>query len=528
MKKKKHIDKLFQERFRNFDVSPPPEAWANIKAQLEEKKEDRKVIPLWWKLGGVAALLALLLTIGNSVFNSTDKAPQLTEENTTVLDESDDKAPLPVIRENQSVAPEYATEKETPGEGLDNNKEQISNDKSEDDILNKNLTVKSAVANQNSSDSNIKSDNKDPLLKKPMASGVTSEKEAVAQTRPDKAPAQETILNKNVSEKTVKDDVAARIDKKINDSRIVSDPLIKSNGEVSNKYVNEAVAGEPEKNHKNAEAPEDDIEASKKSIFEAIAENETEEVIAKKEAPDNRWEVSPNVGPVYYSSFGNGSSLDPSFADNSQRGDVNFSYGAAVSYAVSEKLSVRTGINNVNLSYTTGGLELGSGPVSSALKSVDYGGRQNVITAVDKGTFQQNNGSPDGSPFGDLIPKAGGSDASINQSIRYYEIPMELKYALLNKKLGVNMIGGFSTLILGNDEVSVQAEGVNTVLGSANNLNSLSFTTNIGLGFNYKISKRLKFNIEPMFKYQLNPYSDTSVDFNPFYMGVYTGLSFKF
>ena len=74
----------------------------------------------------------------------------------------------------------------------------------------------------------------------------------------------------------------------------------------------------------------------------------------------------------------------------------------------------------------------------------------------------------------------------------------------------------------------MEAGDFSTVLGEANNLNSLSFTTNIGLGFDYKIGKRLKFNIEPMFKYQLNPYTDSSVDFNPFFMGVYTGLSFKF
>ena len=35
----------------------------NIQAKLQEKKKDRKVIPLWWKLGGVAALLALLFTL---------------------------------------------------------------------------------------------------------------------------------------------------------------------------------------------------------------------------------------------------------------------------------------------------------------------------------------------------------------------------------------------------------------------------------------------------------------------------------
>ncbi|MFT6826142.1 MAG: hypothetical protein ACJAYD_000696, partial [Patiriisocius sp.] len=62
----------------------------------------------------------------------------------------------------------------------------------------------------------------------------------------------------------------------------------------------------------------------------------------------------------------------------------------------------------------------------------------------------------------------------------------------------------------------------------ANNLSYLSFATNIGLGVHYKLSNSFKFNVEPMFKYQLNPYTDSAVDFKPYYVGVYTGLSFKF
>ena len=83
-------------------------------------------------------------------------------------------------------------------------------------------------------------------------------------------------------------------------------------------------------------------------------------------------------------------------------------------------------------------------------------------------------------------------------------------------------------MFLGNNDVSVEAGDFSSTLGEANNLSSVSFTTNVGLGLDYKISKKFKFNVEPMFKYQLNPYSDSSVDFQPYYIGVYSGLSYKF
>jgi hypothetical protein len=83
-------------------------------------------------------------------------------------------------------------------------------------------------------------------------------------------------------------------------------------------------------------------------------------------------------------------------------------------------------------------------------------------------------------------------------------------------------------LFLGNNEISVKADNFTDVLGEANNLSTVSFSTNVGLGLDYKLSKKFTFNIEPMFKYQLNPYTDSSVNFKPYYLGVYSGLSFKF
>ena len=77
MKEKKHIDELFKDSFKNFEASPSPEVWSNIQAQLKKDKEDRKVIPLWWKLGGVAALLALLFTIGTQVLGPSDNMDKL-------------------------------------------------------------------------------------------------------------------------------------------------------------------------------------------------------------------------------------------------------------------------------------------------------------------------------------------------------------------------------------------------------------------------------------------------------------------
>ena len=270
------------------------------------------------------------------------------------------------------------------------------------------------------------------------------------------------------------------------------------------------------------EAPE------KKSIFDAIKEQkqlESKEAVAKKSSQENLWEIAPNIAPVYYNTLSQGSSIDASFADNSQSGDVNISYGIGVRYALNDRLKIRSGISNVSLSYSTAGIELGDGPVSLALKNIDYTREGVVVIAQDLGTFTSQN--QDGT-FGDITPKSTNGEAFINQNISYYEVPLELSYTLFDSAFGLDVIGGVSTLLLGNNEVSVTAGSYNEVLGSANNLSNISFATNIGLGLHYKMSSNFRLNIEPMFKYQLNPYTDSSVSFKPYYLGVYTGLSFKF
>lgn len=115
----------------------------------------------------------------------------------------------------------------------------------------------------------------------------------------------------------------------------------------------------------------------------------------------------------------------------------------------------------------------------------------------------------------------------MRQNIDYLEIPLELKYSIVNKRIGVNIIGGVSTLVLNNNEVSIISGDFKTVIGEANNLNDLSFSTNIGVGLDYYLSRRLLFKLEPMLKYQLNPYTGNS-SFKPYYLGVYSGFSYRF
>ena len=473
MKQKKNIDQLFNERFANHQADPASHVWDKIQARLEKDKKDR-VIAIWWRAAGVAASLALVFSLAGLL--DTTQSNSIVEQQPEVKNNS---APSTKI----DTAVEINLRQDKPRVAASNKaaQNQIITPKVE---VNDNKTSKNEII----------------VLNKP--------KNAVAKLAVKKGAG---VPAKNLGVAVVKS----------NNSPVLEERKETINTEVLAPTVSSTVIAALENI-----SPEG---AEKQSIFDAIKEQEqleSKEAVANNTTPqENLWEIAPNIAPVYYNTLSQGSSIDASFADNSQSGDVNISYGIGLRYALSDRLKIRSGISNVALSYSTAGIELGDGPVSLALKTIDYASEGVVVIAQDLGTFSSQN--QDGT-FGDITPKSTNGEAFINQNISYYEVPLELSYTLFDSAFGLDVIGGVSTLLLGNNEVSVTAGSFNEVLGSANNLSSLSFATNIGLGLHYKVSSKFRLNVEPMFKYQLNPYTDSSVSFKPYYLGVYTGLSFKF
>jgi hypothetical protein len=56
-----NLDKLFQEKLNNLEVTPDEKVWSNIESKLKKKK--RRIIPVWWFASGIAAMLVLGILI---------------------------------------------------------------------------------------------------------------------------------------------------------------------------------------------------------------------------------------------------------------------------------------------------------------------------------------------------------------------------------------------------------------------------------------------------------------------------------
>ncbi len=86
---KKNIDRLFQEKFKDFEATPDAKIWEAIAATQQKKK--KRFIPIWWFSSGVAAMFVLGLLLFPTIRNSYQEEnepvliPNQTEKNKTKL-----------------------------------------------------------------------------------------------------------------------------------------------------------------------------------------------------------------------------------------------------------------------------------------------------------------------------------------------------------------------------------------------------------------------------------------------------------
>ena len=473
MKEKKHIDRLFQEGFKDFEATPKDAIWQNIEAKLNQNKKKRRVIPIWWRYAGIAALFLLLLTVGSLYFNN------------------DNSLPTNQVVDTENVFPEKST---IPNKAIissnniasDNNENQDSNTLSNSHNSIQPTSKDNDFSNTNLNTSAIKSDDENQILvNKNNAYINRSEENTLAKidqgASDNVIPEMEIVGKKTHSNKQ---DISSIADTKTEESN----PLMNSNA-------------------KNTLTIEEAIAESKKEVEATYL---------------NKWSVGTHAAPIYFNSLGKGSSLDAQFNENSKSGEVTMSYGVSASYAFNKKLSIRSGINKVNLGYNTNNVIV--------FESIGLSSNSRALKNVDTNNSGENFSLISGESVSNIVnePFIKTSNTSVNQSLGFIEIPLEIEYALINKKLGFNIIGGFSSFILSNNELFSEFNGNRTRIGEATNLNKVSYSANFGLGLNYKITKKLDLNLEPLFKYQINTFNNTSGNFKPYFIGVYTGIGLKF
>lgn len=508
MKDKKNIDRLFQEKFKDFEAFPDPSAWENISQRLHPEERKKRIIPLWWRWSGAAAVLVLFLGIGNYIFKN--ESAEVQNENNTVT-----------------------TEISSPS--LTNNKmeEPLENDQVKKEL--------NHVANNHPADDSIYLDHKvsHSVKSKSQSSTVAANNISKNEVKvgADHSELTPTLIQKSKQSLTT-------LTKTNNPITTVAQNRSANSKDKLEHFQNSENGHEINNNLKGHNSPYklNQLKTSKEDIAVEIDNNiaitelgeSIEEAIAKanprdekeKEEQPNRWNITPNVAPVYFNTLSKGSPIDAQFVKNGKSGEVNMSYGINGSYALNDKIKIRTGINKVDLGYSTNDVVAFS--EASSFNTTTHKKELRNINPTNRGASTSYLSNSNINSFSAPEFVVADTRGSLEQEFGYIEVPLEVEYSIINQRFGMNVVGGFSTLFLNKNEVFSVSETDSFLLGEANNINTTSYSANFGIGFNYEILPKIQLNLEPMFKYQLNTFTNTAGNFRPYFIGVYTGVSFKF
>ncbi|MBN1598740.1 MAG: PorT family protein [Bacteroidales bacterium] len=302
--------------------------------------------------------------------------------------------------------------------------------------------------------------------------------------------------------------------------------LIPNNNVVFNDTTNTEYIVQPEVKRSNQFITED-----KPDLIADLSRN------AEKFKPRSlQWLIGGQFGPQY--------SYTKAFQENviRQVNDYEEKESAVVAYAggfnvqmqPSKRFSVQSGVYYSKIGTSVSATRSVSPTSSLNLPEpefvlVDTGrspGSQPVIIA----TFNYSDNSSGKYISPEVYLSRQNSELKAEQYSEYVEIPLVLKYKIVDKKLDINISGGVWTHFLISSKTVIVGENnylSRTVSDRTENINSFDYSGSLGLGIDYPVSPNILVNLNPVFKYYLS--SDNSRSgLKPYTFGIMTGFSYSF
>ena len=567
MKENKNIERFFQEKFKDFEVTPPDFVWENIQEKLHPKEKKRRVIPFWFKTAGIAASFIAIMSVAffnidmdfkntnsnnnkntvvnsetneinknsnqnieNHKINTSESNINQNNSNSSFINETKNNSVVNINSANKISSSKTAL-KFNKNSNQKSNKYKTSNGfvsnhkkQSNTNSFKKNKTIFNRsnygiVINQNNKTKStrnslkVNASNSEIIHFNTSKNHITNSGIAVLNSADKFNAAKNTDSNSDL--------IDVNKFNSVNTSSKNNDGILVENGSQNSTTNTTTVVAIEETKIDTTALATTTIEEN--PMEKLLREKETKKVADEKEKW-SKWAVNSFVSPIFFNSFANGSSISDEFASNEKTFNNSTSYGVGVSYNVNKRLSVKTGVSNLNLDYDTENIAFYSSfedqsKISNTNIERNSNGKYLVLKHekdISKSVIENQ-----------MIPSNQNS-GKLNQKTQYVEVPLELSYAILNKKIGVAIKGGMSTLFLTENVISISGNDGNMQIGKASNLNNVHFSSNVGLGLSYNFMKNFQVNVEPTLKYQINTFNKNAEDFSPYVIGVNTGISYKF
>jgi len=529
-KDKQDIGQIFKHKLSNVSVSPNKTVWSNIEKEL--KKQRKKKFLFWLYTSIIIVLISLILVLilkQNVSSNQEKELPKVTinqkkykssEENPKTFNNlSNSKSKRIHIKKSTSTIkseqekntsntilyPHDITQKTGGSLKKEQNKlfktttEDIKSSKEKNSFTGSKLnTIKKTASNDI-----INRDKDINHSKNPEEKNLKSEEKSNNNANNTVTSIQKSIIEKIISSNTKKNDILNK-KKAINYSEKPEEKVLKLGKKDNSKSNNIATNLQKsiiEKITSNNITKSDSL---KKTI------NYIEEQI-EKVTIDKKISVSSYVAPLILNPFTKRSTLDEQLDTLPSINKATLSYGAYLKFKVNKRLGFRLGGGVLNLEKATENIAT-SGIINLEpfnISSLPINLATN-ITDTQIASFFNNN------------------PITLTQEISYIEIPLELSYLLIDKKLKLDLIGGLSSLFLTKNRIQIERDNATLTIGEATNLSEFNFSFNISAGLYYNLTKRIQFNFEPFFKYQINARNGNTNTVDLYHLGIQTGFTWKF
>ena len=474
MKENKNIDELLRDKLLNFEQEPPAYLLENILAGVAGAKRRRKFI--YWRVARIAAAVLLAFVAGWQ-FDA---------------------------RENVELAKQQTITSQTP----------IAKAGSEKIIPSEKKVVRAATKT-----SSFPIASSDVLLQenKPEEPGIAGNSESL-KIAPAKEKKLITSENESILLKPLKS-----LCRLINQDAEMTKILQKRN-------VDEVVP-----------------ELAEKTIDQQIMEQNKQMDLAENQAGEKgHWLIGAQVSPAYsVSRSSHSKEYAANMVNSSATNPVDLGGGISVEYKPGKRWSLQSGVY-----YSGMGQSSGNSSASSSMSNdyafanngskyfnapVNIDTKSSNITMNSTAGVIEFNGVPSQIVLGtNLEDKSMSnavlvSDARFIQNFEYIEIPVYLRYTLIDSQFDVEMLGGFSSNLLVRNQTFMESNEGKSLIGKTKDMEPMTYSGTLGIGIKYGLSKRIFLNVEPRVKYYLNSLnSNSSVTYKPYTIGVYTGLSYQF
>ena len=491
------IDKLFKQGLEDYSEKPPSFVWGNVEQSLNKSRLKRRRNILY----SIAASVAIVLSFGSGYLLTGPQSNNLIADNNTNTTNNieivDTKATLPIELSDNTVS--------ITSTNVSNNKQPDNTKKT--NKVKKQKTKKTQQKKATKTKSSIKKVRSSGKLLPPMFASSST-----LTTKEDKGAEQNELL----SELQPKE---AYLIKEDNENDI---SFMENNKKRHPSYTNYQTSDAPiysfnDKPSDNSTLWSVGMSATPLMSFRNVSNTSSEAI--------NPTDINTNYEQEY----------------NNEKPLTSYSVGVNVGYKVASRWKIQSGVYMSELGQVSENVTLTEQPIyalnddnisyniNTSAGNINIQGSPNdlINQFSDNKIIEEDTNHPKPSAPGSSDIKAELS-ANFVQTFEYIEIPVLINYTVIDRKLAMNISGGLSTNFMYNNNSYIENDGsFHDLSAETQDLKTMNYSGIVGLGFEYPIITKLKINLQPTFRYSLNPIDNTGTAY-PYSFGVYTGLKYNF